>query len=108
MEGLGSGLVSWSLQMFSLSTRVYGWVYSTSYCYCMGNKTKRKGGRVAWHCKYHLSVKRLPIKNGGDLDKVTDFFNLVGFFIIIIVGWFVKLLRAQKYVVRRQCDNTDV
>ena len=72
-------------------------------------KQKERERRVAWHCKYHLSVKRLSIKNGGgDLDTVTDFFNLVGFFIIIIVGWFVKLLRAQKYVVRRQCDNTDV
>ena len=43
MEELGSGLVSWSLQMFSLSTKVYGWLCSTSYCYCTGNKTKRKG-----------------------------------------------------------------
>ena len=70
---------------------------------------KERGRGVAWHCKYHLSVKRLSIKNGGgDFDTVTDFFNLAGFFIIIIVGWFVNLMRVQKYVVRRQCDNTDV
>ena len=104
MEELGSGLVYWPLQMFSLSTKVYGWLRSASYCYCTGNKIEERGRRVAWHCKYHLSMKGLSIKNGGgDLDTVTDFFNL-----IIIVGWFVKLLRAQKYVVRRQCDNTDV
>ena len=32
-------------------------------------KQKEKGrrGRVAWHCNYHLSVKRLSIKNGGGI-----------------------------------------
>ena len=28
---------------------------------------KERGRRVAWHCKYHLSVKRLSIKNGGGI-----------------------------------------
>ena len=108
MGELGSDFVCWLLQMFSLSTKVYERLCSISYCYCTGSKQKERGRGVAWHCEYHLLVKRLPIKNGGDFDTVTDFFTLAGFSIIIIVGWFVELLRAQKYVVRRQCDNTDV
>ena len=69
---------------------------------------KERGRGVAWHCKYHFIGEKATYKEWGDFDTVTDFFNLAGFSIIIIVGWFVELLRAQKYVVRRQCDNTDV